>query len=147
MEKEKHSHKHTEAEIQEKVIIYQLLNKQLEELRRDAVIIQERLLELDGTRQAIEELKKPREDVLIPIGSGFYLYGKITGKKILSNVGADVMVDRSVEDAIEMIEEKKKELERLKSDVERDTNNVVKTINEMLPEIQEMIREVQEGEK
>jgi prefoldin alpha subunit len=127
-----------EVEIQQKMLVYQLLQSQLEQLKQQMVILENRLLEIESARQAIHDLKPSStdKDTIIPLGSGFYVQGKIEGGKILSDIGAGILSEKNNTAAVGLLEEKKDELEKLKDDTETNYNNVLKSINDMLPELQ-----------
>jgi prefoldin alpha subunit len=129
-----------EIEIQQKMLVYQLLQSQLEQLKQQMVILENRLLEIESSRQAIQDLKPSASDkeTIIPLGSGFYVQGKIAGGKILSDIGAGILSEKNNTAAVTLLEEKKVELEKIKEETEANYNNVLKSINDMLPEIQEL---------
>ena len=61
-------------DIQEKFVLYQLLNQRLEEIKQHATIIQQKMIEVETTKIAIGGIKDVNEekDILIPLGSGFF---------------------------------------------------------------------------
>ena len=127
-----------EVEIQQKMMIYQLMQNQLEQLKQQMVILENRILEIESARQAIQELKPSGSDkeTIIPLGGGFYTRGKIEGGKILSDIGAGILSERNNTAAIGLLEDKRKEMEKLKDDTEANYNNVMNSINDMMPELQ-----------
>lgn len=82
--------------MQEKVMLYQILQKHLESLTQNAVMVERRYEELEATKMALEDLAKAKEsEILVPLGSGFFTYGKITdSRRMLADTGAGVFIDK-----------------------------------------------------
>lgn len=133
-------------DMQEKLIIYQLLQKQLDIFREQSLQLEKTFLETETTKQIIEDLKKLRaeNDIIIPIGSGYYIEGKITNvKKVLMSPGGDIMLDKDVEFTDKNLEDKRKDIERISEDLQKKINEVVQRINKLAPELEKMIKEMQ----
>jgi prefoldin alpha subunit len=101
--------------MQEKVILYQILQKHLESLTQNAVMIERRYEEIEATRMALEDIGKAMEsEILVPLGSGIFTYGKITDPgRMLADAGAGVFIDKDPEYSKQLLEERKKEMEKL----------------------------------
>ena len=145
MAKHEHAHHNEAAEAQQKILMYQILQQQLEELRRQIAVVETRIAEIDMAKEAMEEISKQKEssDILIPMGNGFYMKGTASGKNILADIGAGIIVEKPAKDSLKMLMEKRKEFEKRKEEIERDFNNTAKTINEMIPEIQKLSETLQ----
>ena len=103
-----------EREMQEKFITYQLLQKQLEMLREQAVQIENNFIEIETTKQTIANLAKLKKEneIMIPLGSGYFIEGKIINlKNTLMSPGMNVMVEKDFKAAGESLDEKKKDIE------------------------------------
>ena len=102
-----------EKEMQEKVILYQLLQRHLESLSQNAVMLERRYEEMEATRMALEDIEKLKgNEILVPLGSGLFSYGKITDSgKMLVDAGAGVFMDKDPDSSKRLLEDKKKELE------------------------------------
>jgi prefoldin alpha subunit len=131
--------------LQEKLLIYQFLEKQLEALGEQATLLDERSLEVESTRQAIHAIKELGEDndTLISLGSGLFARSGIKGKRLLAGVGSDVLLEKSVQEAEEFLEARFRELDRAGSEIERQTRDAIEKMNVIAPEIQELNRKVQ----
>ena len=137
MPKEKEPTKE-EIEIQQKLLVFQLLQNQMEQLKQQLLLLENRMLEIESAKQAIDELKPSgsEKDTIVPLGSGFYIQGKVMGGKILSDIGAGILSERNNREANLLLEERRKEIEKLREDTEASYNNVLNSINSMLPELQ-----------
>ncbi len=103
--------------------------KALEEQRLQAETLKSDLTKTGATLRGLKDPDNEQE-ILIPIGSGVYIQGKITNwQKILVNVGAGTIVPKSLDDAIKLVEEQ--------------TTNYQKLIQEISSEIQKKVNEIQ----
>src|SRR3989344_1969679 len=122
-------------DIQEKFVLYQLLNQRLEQIKQHATIIQQKMVEVETTRFALGEMKsiKDTKEILIPLGSGFYTEGKSTPTtKILVDLGAGVLAKKSIEDAVQMLQ--------------MEANAITGKLGEIVPELQKAAEDAQESE-
>ncbi len=95
----------------------------------------QRLQELHDTLHTIEELEAGV--ALIPIGSGNFVHGKITDtEKILVGMGAGVAVEKTREEAKEIIK-------RRISEVEKAVSEISKQVQQINLEIQKLQEKVQ----
>jgi len=136
-----------DKELQEKIVLYQILQKHLEELRENIINLQRRLIELDSTIESLKDVSKLKEnnEILVPIGSGCYLHGKIMDfKKVVTNLGAGVMTHKKIEDAIKLVEDNKKEVERLIGNLQNEMEDVASKIDIIASEIDKISRSKQE---
>ncbi|MBI4175867.1 MAG: prefoldin subunit alpha [Candidatus Aenigmarchaeota archaeon] len=136
-----------QEEVQEKLIMYQLLQKHLEELRNQGFILERKYLELEATRQAVNDIKSAgatRNEAIIPLGSGFFAYGKLAdSSRMLVDVGADVLVNKNIADSESAIEEKKKDIERVVQQLQAEMNGVVQQINAIGMVLEKALQEMQ----
>ncbi len=131
-----------QKELQEKLVLYQLLQQTLESLKGQALLLQNRFVELETTKQALEDIKglNAANETLVPLGSGFYVHGKINDtKKLLVNVGAGVMLNKEIGPSMDMINEKRAEVEKALESIQENLNHIVQRINQIGAELQEVI--------
>ncbi len=136
-------------DLQEKFVLYQLLNQRLEEIKQHATIIQHKLLEFETSKNALIELKDVKADseMLIPLGSGLFTHGKSgSQEKILVDLGAGIIAKKSLEDASGFIDKKKKEVEDAVQVLQMEANAITAKLNEIVPELQKAAQD-QEMEK
>ena len=121
-----------EEEIQQSLIAYQLMQRQMEELKQQIVLVERKFLELEASKQAIGDVSKLKEghEVLIPLGSESYTYAKITKlENILVDVGAGIFVNKGIESAAGLIDKKKEELEKAHKEIQDQINNIASQMN------------------
>ncbi len=133
-----------QEELQQKFVLYQMLNQRLEEIKSHLDQVQQRMIELETTNQAVEDMSsiKKESEVLIPLGSGLYTYGKSSSvEKILVDIGAGVMVKKDVNDAKKKIEDNKKEVEHALESMQKEATAIVNKMNELGEELQKAVAE------
>ncbi len=128
-----------QKEIQEKVLLYQILQNQLEEFGKQGVALENRLNELETTTNALGEIKKvgKEPDTLVPLGGGCFSHGKITEKdKFIVEVGAGIMIEKSLPEALAVIEERKEEVENVKTKLQEEMQKLSNSMNQITIELQ-----------
>jgi len=127
-----------EQELQQKMLMYQLLQGQLEELKKQGTLLQSRFTEIEMSRIALEELKKSKDgsEILVPLGNGIYSSGKAVKGDFLVDAGAGVFIKKPPEEAGKLIEEKSKESEALMTNLQNEMINVANKMNEIAEELQ-----------
>lgn len=132
---------------QGKIIMYQILQAEYEELRRQTLMAESRIIDLETSDHALNEIKKFRKDneTLVPLGSGCYARGSIMGSGLLLDIGAGIMIEKNANSVKEFLEERRSEIEKARKEIQLQMESVVKTINELTPEIEKIIRESQQG--
>ena len=103
----------SQKQLQEKMLKYQTLEETLNQLNQRRELFTMKLIEIEQTKQTIEEVEKSKEaDVFLPLGSGVFLPGKVSKKeKIIVGLGADIAVEKNVEEVKKVLEDRKKTLE------------------------------------
>jgi len=133
-----------EKEMQEKVILYQIMQKHLESLGQNASMLEKRYEEIEMTRQVLEDIGKLNEknDILIPLGSGFFGHGKITEQSsMLTDVGAGIFMPKDAESSKAILDEKKKEIEKLANDLQQEMSEVSARIGGLAMELEQASHE------
>ncbi len=133
--------------MQEKAILYQILQKHLEGLTQNAVMIERRYEEMEAARMAMEDISRLKEnnEVLIPLGSGFFTYGKIAdSRKMLAELGAGIFMDKDIESSRQLLEERRKEMEKLAQEMQTEMSEVSSRLNELAMELEGLSQEQRE---
>lgn len=114
-------HKH-EHEIEE-----QIFRQQLSELENQMVALENRKAELEIVKQSISEIKSRKDsEILVPIGAGILINGKIIDEKnLLVNIGANIIVKKTADEAKQLVEEQIKELTKLQDSLRKELERFV----------------------
>lgn len=98
----------SEKELQEKVMVYRIVESRIDALMRQRDLFLNKILELQNTIASVDEIAKSKEEILFPIGSEAYSFGKVVDKdKIIVEIGAGVALEKNFEEAKEIIRKRK----------------------------------------
>ncbi len=97
--------------------------------------------DMNKTSATLKGLKDPdnEQDVMIPIGSGVYLEGKITNwQRIHVNVGSGTIVPKSLDEALELLDEQMKNYRGLIGEITKTIQDKVMQIQQIENELRKM---------
>jgi len=124
-----------ENEMQNEVILYQLLHRQLNQLSAEAESVERKAVEAAATRQSLKELKSD-SDVLMPIGSGCYAHSRFSdSRRVLVDIGAGVLLPKSLADAEASIAEKEAQISKARSELQAEATKVVGEMNRIATKV------------
>ncbi len=124
----------------EKVLEYRMLYQQLQQLQQNLTGLEQHLQELGKLQETLEHLSKVEsdKDVLIPLGSGIFFKGKILDtSKLIMNVGANILVEKTVPEAVETVQKQANEVEQLLLQLEQEAGQIADQLEEVKKDIQE----------
>jgi len=126
--------------LQEKALLYQMLQRQLEEINHQSMLLERKEVEFFISKEALVGIEREKEnkEILIPLGSETFTYAKLADpNNVLVNMGAGVVVEKDIKSATIMLDEKIAEVEVLKDRVRQDATKVSQKMNEIVKEIEE----------
>ena len=119
---------------------YQFLQQAIAQMHQKKAIIQNQMSEFFGLMENLESLKNSKKDsqIYAAIGSGVFVRAELKEKdNVLVNIGSNVALERSVQDAKKLVanqlDELKSLLKQLDADIEeniRHTNFLGKKLSE-----------------
>lgn len=102
-----------EEEMQQKYTQFQMLQQQIEQISNHTEKLNQQGAEIETSIEALAEFTKTPLDTELfsPIANGIFIKAEIKdNQKLLVNVGADTVVEKSVPDTIELLQGHQKEL-------------------------------------
>lgn len=103
------------------------------------------LTSADRTLQGLEE-NKMGSQLLVPIGGNSYIKAKLDDPdKVIVGMGAGVSVEKTFQEAKEVIKKRKEGLEETKGSLEERFGEVAQKINQDRAKLQELAGELREG--
>ena len=132
-----------EEEIQRFYAEYVLLRQLAETLNRNLTLLNNLLAETRIAQNVIREIKElpNSSEMVVPISSSVFLKTRfLQHDLVLVNVGSDVVVEKSYNEALEYLENKEKALEK---EIERTRNSYAQVISR-LRQLELTIRELSE---
>lgn len=104
-----------ENEMEKLAATADILKKHIENLSMQIVYLQEQIDEHNRARETLENyLKLQGDELLVNVGADTYLYIRMSEKKrAMISLGSDVVIESSIERAIEMLKSRLKEMEEM----------------------------------
>jgi prefoldin alpha subunit len=127
--------------VQEKVMLYQILQNQLEEFLKQAEVLESRMMELEMTDAALQEMKSldAGSGLLVPLGAGCYGYGTLKDRdSFMVEIGAGIVAKKSHADALAIVGDKKKEVENVGEKLKAEMEKLGAAMNHIGADIQKL---------
>lgn len=106
--------------------------QQSEMLTGQLGLIEQRKFESLSSIQALEALESGDDSILLPLGGGVSVRAKITdAENILVNVGADVLIAKSREEAISYLKDRITEMDAVEGKISESLSQVQARIEEI----------------
>lgn len=115
-------------ELQKKYLEYQLLDQRIKQLQQQMQTAEQQLIEIMATLQSLDEfaLLDEGSEILVPVNNGIFTKARLKKEnKLLVNVGASVVVDKSIEDTKKLIEKQEQEMEKIRDQIAENINMLV----------------------
>lgn len=132
-----------ERAIQERLIFLEELRKEAEGIQARIVEVQMLKDELDRTIESLEFFEKAEGDVeaLLNLGGGVFAYVDVkNSKKMLVDVGAGVVVEKEVKEAIETLRNKKQNVEETEKKLRELLTQIAGQMEKLQREISELAK-------
>jgi len=128
-----------EKDLQEKVMAYRMLEARIETLMKQRDAVASRIVEMQSTIESLGELEKSK-DVFFPVGLDAYTVGKVADKKnILISIGAGIILEKSITEAKETLNQRGQEMEHVLNELQNNINSIAAGLEQLGPEIQSQI--------
>ncbi len=131
-------------EIQQKLVQFQILQKHIEKIGEHVELLNSQNEELEESKQALRDLKESQvgSELLAPLANGIFVKGTLSNTStLLVNVGADTVVEKSIEDVLEMLHEQQKEITSKVSEAQILLNHLHEKAQEIYQNVEEDINE------
>ena len=136
----------SEKELQEKVMVYRIIQSRLDALVRQRDLFFNKIVELQNTAASIDEISKSKEEILFPIGSEAYSFGKVVDKnKIIVEVGAGIALEKNFEEAKEIISMRRRDIETAVKEINQEIENYSNSLSVLEPELQKLMQKEEAG--
>ena len=138
-----------ERTIQERLIFFEGLRKEAEGIQERIEEIQTMKNELDRTIEYLEFFDKVESvDALLNLGGGVFAYADVKeNRKFLVDVGAGVIIEKEVKDAIETLKNKKEEMEKTEQKLRDLFNQIASQMMKIQEELEELMKKAKEQEQ
>lgn len=129
----------------ESVVRLRNIENQVANIQNQLKTYEVALVELITTKEALESLEKQKKDEtsLLPFGSGVFVDGILKKQnKILIDVGAGVLLEKTVLEALDILKKREGNLRKNMVDFQNILSNLEKTYLKTSQRIQELEKKV-----
>jgi len=137
------SEREKQDELRGKIIEFETLKEESKQIESQLKSLEARREELDVVSFSMDELKgQSGKEILIPVGSGVFIEGiaKDTAK-IFINVGSNIVVPTTLEEAKRIIDEQIEEIDKAKVKLETELKRFIHYMQKIAPEIERLSKE------
>ncbi len=134
-----------EAELKQKYYMYELLKERIKELMKEKAEIDETVMKLTMTYEAIEELKKGARKMFAPLGSAFVPV-EIAGNEVMVSIGANIAITTSHDDALRILGQRLEALKKASKEFNEEIIKARKELDSLAVQLQNFVDEKGLGE-
>lgn len=116
-----------EKEFQKSLMMLEVYRNQIDTLSRQIEIVGASLEEHLRAKETLTQYKKIEKgkELLVPIGATIFLFVNAKeSAKVLMGIGSSILVDKGIDEAIEMVEERIKELKETEKKIAEELRKV-----------------------
>ncbi len=121
----------TRKSLEDKYVEFQVLEQQVKQLQTNVQTMDSQIMEIKSMQLSVAELNTVPENskALFPIANGMFVRGTVADpRKILVNVGGNVVIDKTVNETIELLETQLTDMtkvrQQLLSDLEKTSSKM-----------------------
>lgn len=118
---------------------YRILESRLDSMLKQRELIANKIVEIQTTLESVDEIQNSKEEILFPVGSEAYTFGKATEKgKIIVEIGANVALEKTVDEGKQILLRRQKELENVLQEMQKNISGISTTMLKLQTEIQDL---------
>ena len=120
--------------------------KQIDSLSAQIQIVENKRMEIDSTIETMDSLKENKigTEILVPIGSNSFVRAELRdNKKIIVGIGAGISVEKTIDEAKEILKLRNKELENTMNKLQSAVAEIKNKLLELDSISKKLIRELQ----
>ena len=132
------------------VVELRILEGTAEELQSRVNLVNAALAELRVSSMTLEGLETEKKDaqLFVPIGGGSYIRANLeTADKVIVGIGADVALEKTMNEAKENLGNRIAELEKTRTSLGQQLGQVIEKIREDRTRLDELTAKLREGER
>ena len=132
-----------QQELQRKYMEYQLLDQNIKQLQQQAETADQQMIAIMATLQSLDEfgLLKDETEILVPLNNGIFTKAKLKKENsLLINVGASVVVSKSLENTKKLVENQREEMEKIKEKIAENMSKLVERASELEKDLSQIMQ-------
>lgn len=121
-----------------------------EKLERRIDLLSMSKSEIERATETVQGVNKldAETEILVPIGSESFIRAKLTRPdKVLSDLGGDLIAELEYEEAVEILDKRKKEIEKSIDKAEKDLQKISDRIEELKPRAEQLVAKARKAER
>ena len=114
--------------MQKKYQEYQMLDQRIKQMQEQLQLVDQQTMEAMATLQSMEEFSKleDKSELLIPISNGIFAKASLKKEeKLRVNIGAAVVVDKTIPQTKKLIEQQTEQIAELRDKIIENMNQLV----------------------
>jgi len=116
---------------------FRMVEARLDGMIKHREFVANRIAEIEGTVASIDEISKAKGEVMFHVGGEAFMQARPSeGGKVLVTIGADVALEKTVEEAKKLLQSRRKEAEDAMGDIQKEIENLTRTLEGMMPEME-----------
>ena len=121
-----------EGNMQEKVAAFRMLESRLKGLGQQREMLASKIMEIQSTIASVDEVVKSKGDILFHVGSAAYVHGGVKdGNSIVVEIGANIALEKGVDEAKATLEARLKEMEDVFASIQTEISKVSSIMDEI----------------
>ncbi len=135
-----------QRELQRILIEADNYKKQIDSLSAQIQIVENKRMEMDSTIETMDSLKENKigTEILVPIGSNSFVRAELRdNKKIIVGIGAGISVEKTIDEAKEILKSRNKELENTMNKLQSAIIGIKNELLELDSTSKKLIQELQ----
>jgi len=137
-------------ELQKKYLELQFLDQQINQIRQNIMLLENQSIEMQNLIDNIGEIKNTKKSskTFSPVGAGFYIESEIKDtSNLLVNVGSNIMIKKSTEEAKTMVAQQEEELKKVSEALKGDMHQYMERFQELQESLTEISKSLSEDSK
>lgn len=133
-----------EEKLQQKYLLFQQVQQQIEQFNQHLELLNQQNVELDISTEAVKGMEKTKIDneILVPLANGIFLKGALKdNQKLIVNVGADITVEKTFLEVVELLEKQKKNIIGKVAEAKQVMLQLENQAMQIYKEVQKMVEE------
>ncbi|MBW2963787.1 prefoldin subunit alpha [Candidatus Woesearchaeota archaeon] len=128
-----------EKKLQEKYMEFQMLQQQIEQLSKYMEELDGKLQEFTITKNNVGNMDKlsPNAESLVSLAPGIFAHAELKeNKRFVINVGANVLVEKTIPQITKMLDKQIKEISQAQVQLDQNLLEINQRMNELVQELQ-----------
>jgi prefoldin alpha subunit len=133
-----------QKEIQKKYVEYQVLEQQIKQLQQQLEKMEAQTAEIAAVEQSLTDIGKAKQgdEILVPVSGGLFFRATVKDSNhFLVNVGNNVVVEKDVEGAKQLVSDQAKEIDKYKDQVTQQLAKQLEEHQEAEKELKKLIED------